>query len=85
VSECNRAKNGLGAPAKPILAMGWDVVLMAIHEIYLDEAIERMCRKYGIIPERYMKEALLERIHAAAIAARPWQSLGEVSRMIEVD
>lgn len=56
-----------------------------IVEVYLDDGIMRMCKKYGIRAEVFMKEALLERIHAAAIAARPWKSFKECSKMIEVD
>lgn len=56
-----------------------------IVEVYLDDGIVRMCKKYGFKPEIYMKEALLERVHAAAIAARPWKTFEQCSRIIEVD
>lgn len=40
----------------------------AIAEIYLDEGLCRMCCKYGIHPEKMMKAALMDELHAKAVS-----------------
>lgn len=44
----------------------------AIAEIYLDDGLVRMAKKYHINPENWMKAALIEHIHTKAIAHNPW-------------
>lgn len=45
----------------------------AMTEIWLEEGIMRMCKKYGVDAERIMKDALMECLHAKAISHMPWK------------
>lgn len=44
----------------------------AIAEILLDDGLLRMCRKYDVNPENWMKAALIDHLHSKAISNDPW-------------
>jgi len=48
--------------------MAYAVPQGAVCEVLLETGLVRMCVKYGIEPERFMKAALMEELHTKAVS-----------------